>query len=142
MAESRHDHPVRIPRVHQQVADVRGVRQPDRTPRRARVVGAVDTFARHDVEAGRRLTGSGIEDASIGGRDGQRTDGGGALRLQAGPPGAPGVRGLPDPATSAAKVKVSGSPETPVTAVAQPARNGPTCRQLTSGIGSGEAVSE
>ena len=95
-----------VVRVHADAADVARVAEPDVRPRDPPVSGSVDAVAVRHVAADARFTGAGVDDAGIGRRDRERTDGRG-LEEAVGYvlPVGTAVGGLPDAAGAGAEVE-------------------------------------
>src|SRR5881398_2603898 len=106
MAQRRDQDDVRVPGIHEYLADVARVLEAESLPRRAVIAGLVDARAEGDVRADRGLAGAGVDDPRIGGGNGQRPNGSDRLAVEQRVPGDSSVGGAPhaavpgDPATA------------------------------------------
>src|SRR5216117_2873482 len=131
MAQRRDQDDVRVPGIHEYLADVARVLEAESLPRRAVIAGLVDARAEGDVRADRGLAGAGVDDPRIGGGNGQRPDGGDRLGVEQRVPGDSGVGGAPHAAVHGAEVEARG--------VARDARDG---EDATAAVRPDEAPAE
>src|SRR6185503_10334043 len=97
---------VGVARVDQDAPDLLRVGEADVRPRPPAVRRLVGAVALGDVGAHVRLAGADIEDARVGGREGDGPDGSDGLAVEERAPGAAGVRRLPHAAVDAAEIEV------------------------------------
>ena len=108
MAEDRHVDPLRVSRVNPNAGDLARIAQADVGPGLAGVHGFVDAVAEADLGADIGLAGAHVENIRVGGRHGNRSDGGDALLVEDRRPHRAGVGGLPNSAAYGAEVESHG----------------------------------
>ena len=130
VAQRGYKNDVWIRRMHDQLADVPRIFQPDIRPGLAAVVRTIDAIAKGNISADAGLAGAGINNIGIGFGNSNGADGRNTLLIEKRIPGNAAIIGFPDSAGDCAHVVGVGLAGDAGTAKARPPRNGPIRRHF------------